>query len=161
MELRKRLTRPLFWTTAGAAMAYFWDPQNGRGRRVQVNDQLRARARDARRQAERKARYAQHTAEGKFEALRQAGGAPADDRALVDRIKSEVLGGDRFESHQVVVEAVDGVVTLRGEVRDTQQAEELMTAVRMVPGVRGVENLTHLPGQAPPNKEPSLEASTG
>lgn len=161
MALRKRLTRPLFWTTAGAAIAYFWDRQNGRGRRVRLNDQARARARDARRQAERKLRYVQHSAEGKVEALRQAGGAPADDRALVDRIKSEVLGGDRFQNHQVVLEAVDGVVTVRGEVSDAQQAEELLAAVTVVPGVSAVQNLTHLPGQAPPNKESSLKASTG
>lgn len=161
MAFRKRLTRPLFWSAAGAAVAYLCDPQSGRGRRARLNDQLRARARDAREDVERKARYVQSTAEGKVEALLRAGGTPADDRALVDRIKSEVLGGTEFEGHQVVVEAVDGVVTLRGQVRDGRQAEELVAAVRAVPGVGAVENLTHLPGQAPPNKEPSLEASTG
>jgi len=158
MAFRKRLTRPLLWTAVGAAVAYLWDPQNGRGRRARLNDQLRARARDAREDVERKARYVQSTAEGKVEALRHGGGTPADDRALADRIKSEVLGGSRFENHQVVVEAVDGVVTLRGQVADAQQAEELVTAVRAVPGVNAVENLTHLPGDAPPNKEPSIEA---
>jgi osmotically-inducible protein OsmY len=161
MALRKRLTRPLFWTSAGAAIAYLCDPQNGRGRRVRLNDQLRARLGDVRDEVERKARYVQSTAEGTVEALRHGGGTPADDRALMDRIKSEVLGGSRFEGHQVVVEAVDGMVTIRGEVRDREQAEELVGAVRGVPGVRAVENLTHLPGEAPPNKEPSLEASTG
>jgi osmotically-inducible protein OsmY len=158
MAFRKRLTRPLLWTAVGAAVAYLWDPQNGRGRRARLNDQLRARARDAREDVERKARYVQSTAEGKVEALRHGGGTPADDRALADRIKSEVLGGSRFENHQVVVEAVDGVVTLRGQVADAQQAEELVTAVRAVPGVNAVENLTHLPGDTPPNKEPSIEA---
>lgn len=160
MALRKLLTRPLFWTSAGAAVAYLYDPQNGRGRRARLNDQVRARFGDARREAERKAGYVRSTAEGKAQALREPSGTPADDRALVDRIKSEILGGSRFEDHQVVVEAADGAVTLRGQVADAEQVEELVEAVERVPGVDSVRNLVHLPGQSPPNKEPSLEAST-
>ena len=51
-----------------------------------------------------------------------------------------------------------GVVYLRGEVPDREQMDALVDRTRQVDGVRGVENLTHLPNEAAPTKD---EASQG
>ena len=51
-----------------------------------------------------------------------------------------------------------GVVYLRGEVPDREQMDALVDRTRKVDGVRGVENLTHLPNEAAPTKD---EASQG
>lgn len=157
-----RAVRPLVWTSAGAAIAYFCDPQSGRSRRVKLKDQVEARLRDARGVAEQKARYARSTAEGKVQAVLRADGTPPeDDRTLVDKVKSEVLGGTRFKDQKVLVDACEGVVTLRGELADPSLAGELVTAVAKVPGVTSVENLLHAPGETAPNKEDALHASRG
>ena len=50
-----------------------------------------------------------------------------------------------------------GVVYLRGEVPDRDQMDALVARTRKVDGVRGVENLTHLPNEAAPTKD---EAAT-
>jgi osmotically-inducible protein OsmY len=150
----------LVWTSAGAALAYFCDPELGKGRRARIKDQLTARARRTRRGLARKARYVGSTVEGKLEKVTRSDGAPpADDRTVVDKVKSEVLGRPAFAGHQVLVEAADGVVTLRGEL-DPSLANELEKAVRAVSGVREVSNLVHPPGEPAPNKEPSLTATS-
>jgi hypothetical protein len=155
-----RPIRPVVWTLAGAALAYFYDPENGRGRRIRLKDQLGARLRGARGAAERKVRYAESTAAGKVQAVLKADRTPPeDDRTLVDKIKSEVLGSPQFASQKVLVDAADGVVTLRGELANAGLVDDLVKAVSAVPGVASVENLLHAPGEPAPNKEASREAS--
>ena len=150
----KKTTRLLLLGGVVGAVAYFCDPRNGRGRRSQAKDQLMARTRRVGDQAQKKASYAQ----GKAEGVIQSGGGepPADDKALADKIKSEILGGEEYAGHQVVVDAADGVVALRGEMARTEQINDLEAAVRKVPGVREVENYVHLPGTPAPNKQDSL-----
>ena len=155
-----RLAKPLFWGSAGAAVAYLSDPDRGRSRRAALKDQATARLRQSRQELDRRATYVRSTAQGKVEHLRRSEGtAPADDRALVDKVKSEVLGGAQFQGHQVLVEAADGVVTLRGEVADSSVIDALDKAVANVAGVREVCNLVHLPGEPAPNKREALNAS--
>jgi len=144
--------------SGGAALAYFLDPRNGRERRVRVMDQAGAKLRRARGDVERKTRYVEGKLEGAAHTF-TGSEPPADDKALADRIKSDVLGADRFAGHQVVVDAVDGVVALRGEVQRPDLINALETEVRKVPGVRDVENLLHLLGTPAPNKQSSLGAS--
>ncbi len=161
MALRKRFTRMLLWTSAGAAAAYLYDPESGRGRRARLQDQAEARLRKVRREAERKGRYVQTTAEGKAEQLARSQAAPPpDDLTLVDKIKSEVLGQDRFREYPVIIDAVDGVVTMRGELADPSSVDEVRRAIEAVPGVREVQSLVHSRGTAAPNKDESIEAST-
>ncbi len=155
-----RPIRPLLWASAGAALAYLYDPDNGRGRRIRLKDQLEARVRKARGAAEQKVRYAESTVAGKVQAVREADWTPPDDDGtLVDKVKSEVLGRPQFEGHKVLVDAADGVVTLRGELADAALVDELVKAVTKVPGVSSVENLLHRPGEPAPNKEASLGAT--
>jgi osmotically-inducible protein OsmY len=77
--------------------------------------------------------------------------APADDHALADRVRSEALG--RLEhAGNLNIDVVDRVVTLRGEVADPDEVNEIYDRVRRVPGVANVVNLLHPPGTPAPNK---------
>ena len=151
----KKTTRFLLLGGAVGALVYFFDPRSGRGRRSQARDQLMARVRRTTEQAQKKASYV----EGKLEGVTQTGGdePPADDKALADKIKSEILGGEEYQGHQVLVDAANGVVALRGELSSPEQINDLEAEVRKVPGVREVENYVHLPGTPAPNKQDSLE----
>jgi osmotically-inducible protein OsmY len=80
-----------------------------------------------------------------------------DDATLARKVGSEVL---RTAPEGITVNAEDGIVVLRGEVSAPERMSELARAVLRVPGVTGVENLLHLPGEPAPNKAPALEAST-
>ena len=155
----KKTTRLLLWGAAVAVLVYFLDPRSGRGRRARTKDQLLARTRRTTRQAQEKVSYAGDRLEGVAHSVIQSDGeAPDDDKTLADKVKSEVLGGSEFEGHQVVVDAVDGVVTLRGELQRPEQINDLEAAVRKVAGVHEVENFVHLPATPAPNKQDSLDA---
>ncbi len=153
----RKSRRLLMLVTGVTALAYFLDPRSGRARRARAKDQLGAKLRRTRREAEQKVSYMGGKVEGVVHTVTRPGGeAPEDDKTLVDKVKSEVLGGAEFEGHQVVVDAADGVVALRGEVKRPEQVKELEAAVRKVAGVRDVENFVHLPATPAPNKQDSL-----
>ena len=48
--------------------------------------------------------------------------------------------------------AVDGVVWLRGEVKNQSQVQSIEKAVRSIPEVKDVENLLHLPKTPAPSR---------
>ena len=69
-----------------------------------------------------------------------------------------VGGGNYFRGQElskgnISVNCEYGVVYLRGEVPDREQMDALVDRARKVDGVRGVENLTHLPNEAAPTKD--------
>jgi osmotically-inducible protein OsmY len=90
------------------------------------------------------------------------GRAPAEERlndpALARKVESEVFRDPNIPKDKLSVNAEHGVVYLRGEVPDRGTMDELVARTRKVAGVRGVENLTHLPSEAAPAKD---EASQG
>lgn len=158
-RLLRKTTRIALLGGAGAALVYFLDPRNGRGRRARAKDQLGAKLRRTGEEVQQTASHLGNKVDGVARSVTQPGGTPpADDhKTLADKVKSEVLGGADFEGHQVVVDAVDGVVTLRGEVQSPEQINDLEAAVRKVAGVREVENFLHLPATPAPNKQDSLD----
>jgi osmotically-inducible protein OsmY len=91
-----------------------------------------------------------------------AGREPAEERlndpALARKVESEVFRDQEFPKGNISVNVEYGVVYLRGEVADREQMDALVARTREVDGVRGVENLTHLPNEAAPTKD---EASQG
>jgi osmotically-inducible protein OsmY len=153
MARRLKKTRALVLMGAGAAAAYFGDPELGRTRRVKTKDQVAAAFRRAKGRVEQKQRYVESTLAGKAEAVRSESTPPSDDKTLVDKVKSEVLGKPEFSGLDVVVDAAEGVVALRGEVPDQSVASKLETAVGRVTGVQRVESFVHTPGQPAPNKQ--------
>jgi osmotically-inducible protein OsmY len=158
MSIKGRLFRTVVYAGGAAAAAYFFDPERGRARRAQARDQVGAKLRQAEQTAERELRHVEGRAQGVVHRLSAIPpDAPADDRALADRIRSEL--GDRFPDETAELTVVDGTVELRGEVGDDAGIALLVAQVRKVPGVSRVENLLHTPGQPAPNKVEAQEAS--
>jgi osmotically-inducible protein OsmY len=143
----------------GAAATYFFDPEKGRSRRARFTDQaaaaVRRPVRQARREVEKKQTYAQDRAAGVAHELGSTPSPPQNDRELVDRVRSTVLGNDRFKPYTINVDAAEGTVVLRGQLDRPEDIRALKDAVAAVPGVERVENLTHLPNTPPPNLQRS------
>jgi osmotically-inducible protein OsmY len=123
----------LRYAALGAALAYFFDPQNGRARRketikriVRLNQRQRGRL----------------TAR-----------AQPDDVTLARQVESEIFGDADVPKGQINVNAEEGKVVLRGEVVSAEMIEELVSKARKVQGVQEVENLLHTPGQAAPMRQ--------
>jgi osmotically-inducible protein OsmY len=53
------------------------------------------------------------------------------------------------------VDAVNGVVSFRGQIDRPEIIAEIIEKARKVRGVRGVENVTHLPRTEAPYYEPN------
>jgi osmotically-inducible protein OsmY len=76
---------------------------------------------------------------------------PAEERlndpALARKVESEVFRGEQIPKGNISVNAEYGVIYFRGEVPSRVIMDDLTARARAVDGVRGVENLTHLPGE--------------
>jgi hypothetical protein len=140
----------------GALFAYLFDPRNGRRRRHTARDRVLSRARRTERRAFLGARRAQWRAVG---AARRAVSArrpkeQPDDVTLAHKVESELFRDPQVPKGRLNVNAEDGVVFLRGVVEDESTIRSLEDAARRIAGVRGVENLLHLPGTPPPPSRP-------
>jgi osmotically-inducible protein OsmY len=158
-RLRRKIVKLLVVGGVGALAAYFFDPNRGKARRAQARDQAAAFARRRQAQAERQARYAAGVAEGA--AVEAQGGGvpkPEDDVDVVHLVKQALSSLD-FSTSDVTVEAVDGVVTLRGEVPDEKSLTRVTEEVSRTTGVVEVRSYLHLPGTPAPNKADALRAS--
>jgi hypothetical protein len=67
-----------------------------------------------------------------------------DDVTLANKVETELFRPVDAPKGSVNVNAVDGVVYLRGEVKRPEQINELERRTRRIPEVRDVENLLHL-----------------
>ena len=136
---------------AGGAAAYLLDSQSGAKRR----QELAAAARRRKRGVEDTARGAQATAQGVMAKAQHAAGggdtAPDNDITLARKVETEIFRPEDAPKGQVNVQAIDGVVELRGQVDDPSTINDLEQRTRKVTGVRDVRNLLHVPGQTPPN----------
>jgi len=158
--LRKQKRSPLirkktFLLGGGsAALMYFFDPQSGRSRRARFQDRIGALVRQGARRAETRRAYQAGRAQGAEARAAGAGSGavPENDPALVAKVESEVFQGTDFPKGRININAENGVVVLRGELDSQDQIDGFERAVRNVMGVVEVENLLHLPGQAPPHK---------
>lgn len=146
---------------AGAAIAYAFDPQQGKGRRRRARDMLVARVRRLEHRGEQKAKYLRGKADGLLHTVTHARdeAEQVDDRTLVDRVRSEIFRGRGVSAGSVDLDAVDGVVTLRGQVDSRDVADQLESAARRVPGVLHVVSYLHDPTGEPANKRAAREAS--
>jgi osmotically-inducible protein OsmY len=140
---------------------YLLDPEMGRTRRARLSDQVAALFRRGAREAARKTEYMSGQVEGLKHAVmnRNGGDTPATDETLVAKVESEVLSRWQYPKGDIKVNAVDGIIELRGQVESADQKDDLEQQVRKVTGVVDVHNYLHLPGEAPPNKEQAIRAS--
>lgn len=139
--------RKLFTAIAGTAIAaYFLDSNEGTRRRQMAQERVMGFFRGQARQAERTARTGASQAAGmaaRAKAAATPDSPPADDHALADRVRTEVFRPADFPKGQMNVDAVDGIVSLRGQVERVEQVREIEQQVRAIPGVRDVENHLH------------------
>jgi osmotically-inducible protein OsmY len=141
---------------AGAALAYFFDPDNGTLRRHKTRDRLLAFLRRTGRQAGRSGRSAGSRAYGitqKATHPREEPKEQPDDVTLAPKVETELFRDADVPKGDINVNAENGVVFLRGQVSDETLVEALGKSARKVQGVRGVENLLHTPGTEAPTKE--------
>ena len=138
---------------AGAAAAYFLDPQGGARRRHETRDKTLATvkhgAQDAAgtaKQAAGKARGVVHDVTPKMPGR---GGSP-DDVSLARKVETEIFRSADAPKGSVSVNAENGVVFLRGTVEEREWIERLGTEAEKVDGVEAVRNLLHLPGTEAP-----------
>lgn len=151
---------------AGAAAAYLLDPAAGRGRRARLADRARGLPRRGARRTEALARKKVERARDRATGLAhelardEEDLVPENEPTLVDKIRSEILGQERWQPHTINVDAAAGDVALRGQLDRPDQIEELVRRVREVPGVESVANYLHLPGTPPPNVEEARRAGS-
>ena len=135
----------------GAALAYFFDPDNGRRRRKELIKrtgkafkQAGKRAGDTAAQAEGVKQKATHRTE-------QEKPQP-DDVTLTRKVENEIFRDGGVPKGKINVNVEHGVVYLRGELEQPDLIKDLESQARKVQGVRDVENLLHTPGQEAPAK---------
>src|SRR5256885_14653346 len=117
----------------GVALAYFYDPDNGRKRRKEA--------------IKRTAKAFRQTIH-----LREQEKPQPDDVTLARKVESEIFRDADVPKGQINVNVEDGVVYLRGELEQPDLIKDLESEARKVQGVLGVENLLHAPGQEAPAK---------
>lgn len=161
MSKAKGLGLLVIGAAGGAAASHFLDPDRGRTRRAKAADQLGSAARTGLREAERQLDYTAGVMKGAaLEAAKTV--TPErdlDDRTLKHKVESEVLGHVDVPTGEVLVSARDGVVELRGQVPSQNGMDEIVSRTRSLAGVRGVDNLMHLPGEPAPTTQSARAAS--
>jgi osmotically-inducible protein OsmY len=132
----------------GAALMYFFDPQQGARRRNEARDRVLAFFRARGRDAQRAGRAVGAEAQGAKQKLTHLREQPKDydDKTLKAKIESEVFRPAEAPKGQVNVDVENGVVYLRGELERTELIEELEQRVRSVQGVERVESFLQTPG---------------
>lgn len=136
----------------GALVAFFLDPQAGRRRRAMTRDRTLGTVRRARRTSTRAGRMVAADAYGlkqKATHLREEPKEPPNDAWIKQKVESELFRPADVPKGQIVVNAENGVVILRGEVPRPELIDDFVRRTRKIRGVRDVENLLHLPQSEP------------
>jgi osmotically-inducible protein OsmY len=133
----------------GYLLAFFLDAQSGKRRRHVARDRTIAMTRRFVRQS-RAVPQAAYAAKQKATHLREESKPQPDDVTLARKVETTIFRDADAPKGAVVVNAVDGVVYLRGEVPRPELVDELEEQARKVQGVRGVQNLLHPPGTPAP-----------
>ena len=84
--------------------------------------------------------------------LTNRGPKDLDDVTLTRKVETEIFRPQGAPKGKVDVNAVEGVVWLRGEVKNKSQSESIEKTVRSIPEVKDVENLLHLPKTPAPSR---------
>ena len=112
----------------GAALTYFFHPDQGARRRAMVGGRVR----------------------GLLARVEEGPRPPVDDVTLTRQVESELFRDEQVPKGQINVNAENGKIYLRGEVGEEQMIRDLEDRARSVHGVNDVENLLHLPGAKAP-----------
>ena len=135
----------------GAAIAYFFDPDNGRRRRKEVVKRSAKKFRQAGQQAQGVGAQATGLKE-KATHLKEQQKPQPDDVTLARKVESEIFRDADVPKGKINVNVEDGVVYLRGEIEERDLIKDLEKQAKNVQGVLAVENLLHVPGEEAPAK---------
>ena len=114
----------------GAALRYFLDRSSGATRRAQARNRVLGFLRER----------------GVLGQSPPGRSTDLDDTTLAHKVETEIFRDVDVPKGQINVNAEDGVVILRGEVERPELINDLEGKARSVQGVKGVENLLHVPG---------------
>ncbi len=141
-------TRRLRLIALGAALSYFFDPENGRRRRKVAADRLAGLTRrHGKRMIKRTA--ARANALGKQAThLKEEPKPQPDDVTLARKVETEIFREPDVPKGKINVNAENGKIVLRGEVDSAELIDDLVSKAHKVQGVEEVESLLHTPGKA-------------
>ena len=145
---RDRLAPFALGTTFGSLLTYLFDERSGARRRALARDRSAALGRRSFRKCARSLHAAGATGVGWSRRARHLRQEPKeyDDVTLAQKVQTEIFRSADAPKGSVDVNVADGVVQLRGEVREQGLIDELVSQARKVQGVRDVESYLHLPG---------------
>lgn len=143
--------------TGAAAAVYLFEPHGGRARRDRIRTSLRPNARGPLDPVEP---ISAPILEGsREETITRSAPAPpreepkavtssstsVDDAAIVRTVRTILQERHDLGTDDLVIDAVNGVVYLSGDLHDRQTFGEVVDLTAEVPGVRRVQSLLHLP----------------
>jgi hypothetical protein len=143
--------------TGAAAAVYLFEPHGGRARRERIRASIRPHTR--RRTDAVEPISAPILEPSREETPTPSPPAPAreeptsvtssstsvDDAAIVRTVRTKLLERHDLGTDDLVIDAVNGVVYLSGDLHDGQTFGEVVDLTAEVPGVRRVQSLLHLP----------------
>jgi hypothetical protein len=143
--------------TGAAAAVYLLEPHGGRARRERIRTSMRTHAR---RRIDPIEPISAPTLEAPpEETISRSVPAPSreepkpvtssstsvDDAAIVRTVRTKLQERHDLGTDDLVVDVVNGVVYLSGDLHDRQTFGEVVDLTAEVPGVRRVQSLLHLP----------------
>ena len=149
------MIRKIRYMAMGAALAYFFDPENGRSRRALARQRVPAFFRNTSRKAQRLGGAAgaqAQAAKQKATHLKEEEKPQPDDVTLARKVETEIFRDADIPKGRINVNAENGKVVLRGEVEQPELIKDLEQRTKKVQGVEEVENLLHVPGTPAPTK---------
>ena len=152
------MRRFLSGSILGGLVAFLFDPHGGRRRRAVARDRAAGLVRGSWRRSARAARGVSSGAYGVKQKVTHRGEEEKpqpNDATLARKVESEIFRDPDVPKGKIDVNAENGVVFLRGEADRPEMIDDLEEQVRKIPGVQGVENLLHLPGQPTQSASPT------
>jgi osmotically-inducible protein OsmY len=125
----------------GAALSYFFDPENGKRRRKVTADRLAALMRRHGGRLMKGTGSQAHALKQKATHLREEPKPQPDDVTLARKVETEIFRDADVPKGRINVNAENGKVVLRGEVDSPEMIEDLVSKARNVQGVQDVESL--------------------
>lgn len=158
-----RIKRTLAVGAAGAAVAYLFDPDRGRGRRARLRDRVLGMGNAAGRDAQRMNRAMTSDVSGWARRVENAvtptGPRIYDDATLKAKVESELFSDPGLPKGRINVSVEGGTVVLRGTVDRVQEIRRIRDRVARMDGVMAVDSLLHAPQTEARNKTAAKRAS--
>ena len=129
----------------GAALSYFFDPENGRRRRKVAADRLGALVRQHGNRAIKGAASQASALKQRSLHIREERKPQPDDVTLARKVETEIFRDAEVPKGKINVNAENGKIVLRGEVDSPELIDDLVSKARKVQGVQDVESLLHTP----------------